>query len=290
LVRSSTNFFPSFNASYDIRKNKVLRGAFGFSSNRPEFREYSPLEYLDIRNWLSAYGNGGLKPVSVIMNGELRLEHYTVNKTYSFGCFYKNINDPVTPKTIGSNVFTFVNLHSALVYGVEMELSTLVKFNKQSLLKSLQVIGNASFNFSSLYEKVNGEIVSINQPMVGQSPYLLNIQITGNLKNDLGQITFSGFYQGDRVVFVGDNIGLFSLIQKTGFLTSINANLRLNKYLNCRLKIDNLFNVSDILYNDINNNGKLDFYSGYIDNISADNIFSHRRDPAVISIGLNARF
>ena len=290
LLRSGTNLFPSFNGSYDISKNKVVRGAFGLSSNRPEFREYSPLEYLDIRNWVSAYGNGGLKPVSMIRNGELRFENYFLNKSYSVGCFYKQISDPVIPKTIGTNVYTFLNLHSAMVYGFELEYSALIKFNKFSLFKSLQLIGNASLNFSSIYEKVNSEIININQPMVGQSPYLLNIQITGNLKNDLGQITFSGFYQGDRTVFIGDNRNLFSLIQKTGILSSINANLRINKYLNCRLKIDNLFNVSDILYNDINNNGKLDFYSGYIDNISGDNIFSHRRDPAVFSVGLNARF
>jgi len=39
------------------------------------------------------------------------------------------------------------------------------------------------------------------------------------------------------------------------------------------------------LYNDLNANRKLDYYDGYINNIDGDNIFSHRRDPAVISIG-----
>jgi hypothetical protein len=88
LVKSSVNLFPSFNGTYELRKGNLLRGAVGYTSNRPELREYSPLEYLDVRNWISVYGNAGLKPVSVILNAEMRLEYYNKRGYHHFGVFY----------------------------------------------------------------------------------------------------------------------------------------------------------------------------------------------------------
>ncbi len=294
LKRASLNVFPSLNVTYNLSKINLIRGAIGYTSNRPELREYSPLEYLDIRNWLTAFGNGGLKPVSVIQNGEVRLEHYEKNSNYHLGVFYKKINDPVVAKALGSNAYVFVNMHHALVYGSEIEFSKTIKFSKQSLVNNIQIIGNASLNFSTLFEDKGGlekdSIVNLNQPMVGQSPYLANIQISAYFKNNKGHLTLSGFYQGDRAVFTGDDVLLYSLIQRTGVMLNLTSSYNITKKTSMRFKIDNILNVSDILYSDINKNGKLDFYSGYIGNITGDNIFSHRRDPAVVSFSLLTSF
>ena len=289
LKRSSVNLFPSLNATYELSKGNLIRGALGYTSNRPELREYSPLEYLDVRNWLSAYGNGGLKPVSVILNGELRLEHYNKGGYRHIGIFYKRMNDPVVAKAQGSNSYSFVNIHHALVYGSEFEYSRRIDFSKLSVIQNIEIIGNVSLNFSEMFENFGNDlkdsVVRLGQPMVGQSPYLANIQITGNFKKDKGNITLSCFYQGDRTVFAGDDRFLFSLRQRTGVLMNITTCYNFSKKSQLRFKIDNILNVSDILYNDLNANRRLDYYDGYIVNITGDNIFSHRRDPAVISIG-----
>jgi hypothetical protein len=277
------------NATYELSKGNLIRGALGYTSNRPELREYSPLEYLDVRNWLSAYGNGGLKPVSVILNGELRLEHYTKGGYRHIGIFYKRMNDPVVAKAMGSNSYSFVNIHHALVYGSEFEYSRKIDFSKLSVIQNVEIIGNVSLNFSEMFENLGNDlrdsVVRLGQPMVGQSPYLANIQISGNFKKDKGNFTLSCFYQGDRTVFAGDDRFLFSLRQKTGVLMNITTCYNFSIKSQLRFKIDNILNVSDILYNDLNANRKLDYYDGYINNIDGDNIFSHRRDPAVISIG-----
>lgn len=289
LTRSSLNFLPSFNGTYELAKGRLLRAAIGNTTNRPELREYSPLEYLDVRNWLSAYGNGGLKPVSVILNSEIRFEKYGKNGYKHFGVFYKKINDAVVAKAIASNGYTFVNVDHALVYGAEVEYSRSIIFSKRSFFQELQVIGNVSINFSDMYDNMvkndKDSLVRLGQPMVGQSPYLANIQITGNFMKNKGNMTLSGFYQGDRTIFAGDEEGLFSLRQSTGVLLNFTMSYNFSKKSQLRFKVDNLLNVSDILYNDINSNGKLDYYDGYINNITGDNIFSHRRDPAVVSIG-----
>lgn len=294
LERSSVNIFPSLNATYNISNVNLIRGAIGYSSNRPELREYSPLEYLDIRNWLSAYGNAGLKPVSVILNGELRFEHYERNSNYHIGTFYKRINDPVISKLRGPSQYIFVNMDHALVYGAEMEFSKTIKFSKQSFVNNIQIIGNASLNFSSLFENKGtlekDSIVDLNQPMVGQSPYLANIQISAYFKKNKGHITLSGFYQGNRVLFAGDEDVFYSIVQKTGVIMNLTSSYNISKKTSIRFKVDNILNVSDILYSDLNRNGKLDYYDGYIENTDGDNIFSHRRDPAVVSLSLLTSF
>ncbi len=295
LVRESLNLFPSSNITYNISKVNLLRFALGASSNRPELREYSPLEYLDVRNWLTAYGNGGLKPVSMIYNGEIRYEHYLKNSNYHLGVFYKQINNPVVAKSNGSNSYTFVNMERALVYGSEFEFNQTFKFRKGHFIDNIQLIGNLSFNFSSLFEKVKGtdgadSIRKLTKSMVGQSPYIANIQLSAYFRKKKGHVTLNGFYQGNRVLFAGDEVFFYSLIQRTGVQLSFTSSYELSESTSLRFKVDNILNVSDLLYNDFNRNNKLDYYKGYITDINGDNIFSQRRDPAVVSISLLTKF
>jgi hypothetical protein len=294
LIRRSLNVFPSLNTTYNFSNSNLIRGAIGYSSNRPELREYSPLRYLDIRNWLTASGNGNLKPVSMILNGEVRFEHYQKNSNYHIGAFYKKINNPVVAKAIDPNAFAFVNMDHAIVYGSEIEFSQTIKFSKKSLIENIQIIGNASLNFSTMFENKSlndvDSIVNLNQPLVGQSPYLANIQISAYLKKNKGHITLSGFYQGERVVFTGDEGNFYSLIQKTGVLLNLTSSYNITKKTSIRCKIDNILNTRDLLYSDLNKNGKLEFYEGYISDTKNDTIFSCRRDPTVISFSLLTSF
>ncbi len=295
ITRESMKLFPSLNATYNISKMYLVRGAVGYSSNRPELREYSPLEYLDIRNWLTAYGNGELEPISMILNSEIRFERYSKSGYFHVGAFHKKINNPVIAKSSGPNAFRFVNMHHAIVYGTEIEFSKSFKFSKQSIVNSIQFIGNISLNQSALYEDLlnnqeRDSIVKLKKPMVGQSPYLFNLQISAYFKNNKGHVTLSGFYQGDRVVFTGDEVLFFSLVQRTGALLNLTSSYNLTKKSSLRLKIDNLLNASDLLYSDLNNNNKLDYYDGYISDTNGDSIFSHRRDPAVLSVSFITTF
>jgi hypothetical protein len=231
----------------------------------------------------------------MILNSEIRFERYSKSGYFHVGAFHKKINNPVIAKSSGPNAFRFVNMHHALVYGAEVEFSKSYKFSKRSFVNSLQLIGNISLNQSALYEDVlnnpeRDSIVKLKKPMVGQSPYLFNLQVSAYFKNNKGHITLSGFYQGDRVVFTGDEVLFFSLVQRTGALLNLTSSYNLTKKSSIRIKLDNILNASDLLYSDLNNNNKLDYYNGYISDTNGDSIFSHRRDPAVLSISFITTF
>jgi hypothetical protein len=292
IVRKSNNFFPSLNVTYKINPAKQIRFAAGKTCNRPELREFSPLEYLDIKNWLEAYGNASLKPVSVVDNFEIRYETYAKNLTLNYGLFYKNIHDPVIGKIQGQNAFIFSNYHNSITYGGEIELQKMIKLRSKKYFERIELMMNFSYNISLLFEnqgtKEKDSIVLTKTPMIGQSPYVINAQITGIFPKNKGYISISGFYQGDRYLIAGTEIDFFSIIQKTGFMLNITSNYNIKKNIDLRFKVDNVLNVSDILYNDVNANGSLQFYNGYINSsaVTGDNIFAHRRDPCAVSLGV----
>lgn len=292
IVRESNNLFPSLNTTYKLSPTKQIRFAAGQTCNRPELREFSPLEYLDIKNWLEAYGNAGLKPVSIVDNIELRYETYRKNVTMNYGLFYKNIHNPVIGKIQGQNAFIFSNYHNAQTYGGEFELQKSFKMRSRKVFETVEVMVNLSYNISYLFENLGTDekdsVVLTKTPMIGQSPYVINAQITGMFPKKKGYVAISAFYQGDRYLIAGTEIDFFSIIQKTGVLLSVTSNYNLRKNLDVRFKIDNLLNVSDILYNDVNTNGSLQMYDGYINStaVNGDNIFSHRRDPSAVSLGV----
>ena len=43
-------FLPSINVSYTLSKKTTLRGAYGKTVNRPEFRELAPFSFYDFEN------------------------------------------------------------------------------------------------------------------------------------------------------------------------------------------------------------------------------------------------
>jgi len=88
----------------------------------------------------------------------------------------------------------------------------------------------------------------------------------------------SYFKQGDRVIFIGDNSSLFSLVEKVAANLDITAEKSFGKKFTVRMRLINLLNNENIIYQDLNNNGKLEYYKGYSNDISADNIFRANRN------------
>lgn len=168
----NNNIFPSFNASYDIDANSLLRFAYGMTVNRQEFRELSTSTYFDFEMFSFITGSPDLKQATV-QNIDMRYELYpSSGETVSFALFYKYFKNPIEWSYVdagGSYQYFFTNALDARTYGIELDIR-----------KNLGFIGMRDFLFTlnTAVMKSNVHFEDSSQdhdrPMQGQSPYLIN--------------------------------------------------------------------------------------------------------------------
>ncbi|MDP4629969.1 MAG: carboxypeptidase regulatory-like domain-containing protein [Flavobacteriales bacterium] len=205
-------FLPSINVSYTLSKKTTLRGAYGKTVNRPEFRELAPFSFYDFENNFINSGNPNLT-FATNSNADLRIEHYPSNTEYlSAAVFYKEFNNPIEPYFVpgvgsgGTRSFAPGNALGATSYGVEFDIrKSLKEMTANRILQNMTLVANASFIKSDIQVSADGLASGLNpnRPMVGQSPYIIN----GGLYYDndsLGwQITVLYNRIGPRVTIVG---------------------------------------------------------------------------------------
>lgn len=203
---STDDFFPSVSATYRFNGQHQLRGSYGRSVNRPEFREVSSSVYYDFDLASNVQGNTELKS-SYIGNVDLRWEYYPARGEYiSLAAFYKYFADPIewTYTVAGGTdlIYSYKNAEKADNFGLELDIR-----------KELSFIGlpdfGWSFNGALIKSKVKFDKGSKeeNRPMQGQSPYLIN---TGFFyKNDRQQLSVALLYNriGKRIIGVGRSEG-----------------------------------------------------------------------------------
>lgn len=282
LVLNTANFFPSVNYTYKTNEFSQFRVAAGITCNRPEFRELSPLAYLDIENWLTAFGNASIKPISLIYNGDVRYEYYKGKTMFHFGLFWKNTQNPVITKMTDASRYSYSNAAYAINYGSEFEWrfesNSFIK-NVKSPLRNVEFLFNGTYSLSNVWDVNNSmNVVSLNQTMVGQSPYTVNAMVFYKMPQYGLKFGVSFFKQGDRVIFIGDNSSLYSLIEKVAANLDVTVEKSFGKKFTVRMRLINLLNNENIVYQDLNSNGKLDYYKGYTQGIDGDNIFTSFRN------------
>ena len=78
---------PSANLTYNLTEKHLLRAAYAYTINRPEFRELAPFTYYDFNLDVNLQGNPDLKAAN-IHNVDLRYEWYpSEGEMISFGAF-----------------------------------------------------------------------------------------------------------------------------------------------------------------------------------------------------------
>ena len=170
------------------------------------------------------------------------------------GLFYKSFNDPLEyyfnrtgPAT---NTFNVANIDKATGYGAEFEFRKKLDFLAQGL-KNFTVTGNLSY----IHSRVK-DTVSINRPLQGQSPYLIN----ASLQYDIEKAGFSStllFNQiGRRILFVG-NEAISDIWEAPRPLLDLQlAKKVLNKKGEVKINIGNIINQRAYFYHDLDNNEK----------------------------------
>lgn len=230
--RVETKFLlPSVNATYNITEKALVRGGYGKTLNRPEFREWAPIYFYDFDDLAGNKGSlfpttasrnkdnnqGDTLKVAEIQNFDVRYELYPASgEMVQLGAFYKSFRNPiqrvlVPASSFGDNrTFTYINADKAFCYGLELDfrknLSWFDKLMGTDLMKDFAVVGNltlAKSEFEVDTSVVNGAVTKA--PIQGQSPYIVNAGLYYQNEDNGFQGSLLYNVSGPRMYAIGTN-------------------------------------------------------------------------------------
>ena len=270
---------PSTNITYNVSKKMVVRGGFGITLNRPEFRELAPYAFYDFNFNSVNYGNDSLKTPK-IYNYDIRYEFYpSANEVISFGGFYKNFINPIETYFVpgtgsgGTRNYTYRNAESSNSYGVEFDA-------RKSIFRNFGLTLNASYIWSNVNLGKKSQGQSEKRPMMGQSPYIVNGGIY--YQNDSIGLQCSILYNviGPRIFIVG-SYGTPDVYEMPRNSLDISVSKILWKKLEIKIGVQDLLNQKYLLSQDANMDGKI--------TINDQQIQSYKRG-SYYSIGIGFKF
>jgi hypothetical protein len=272
---NETHILPSVNFTFNISEKLLLRGGYGKTLNRPEFREQSPFGFFDFDNNWVVSGNPFLKTAE-ITNYDFRVEYYpSLSEIISLSGFYKEFENAIERVVLigagsgGSKNFSFGNADKAFIYGSELEI-------KKSLLglTGSNFVNNLSVYFNSTVLVSEVEIGSGSRsegrdtdprPLQGQSPYIVNAglfynNINANLEvnilyNIIGKRLFTGgFTELNRP----DVLSYPDIYEMPRNFIDLTVSKRISRNITIRLKVEDILNESIVFIQDANQDGVFD--------------------------------
>jgi len=278
---NNNNFLPSFNCVYYFNDKNLLRAAYGKTLNRPEFRELAPFVYYDFMYDVNIVGNPNLKSAT-INNFDLRYETYpSKTETISFGVFYKRFINPIENYVVPvglSQQFELKNAKSATNLGAEIEIrKSLENISKNKFLNKISMNVNLSY-IRSMVDLGKDSTLSQarNRPLQGQSPYIINAGIMYQDKKSGNTATISYNIFGERIAYVGNSIfpTVYEMPRHSLDITFIKE---FSRRLSVKFGISDLLNFKYQLWQDTNNDGKINMKKDKTDN----QLMQNRRGQAV---------
>jgi hypothetical protein len=248
------DFLPGLNLTYKVNNKTNIRFAASQTVVRPEFRELSPFAFYDFELGAQVVGNKSAQRTKV-SNIDLRYELYPrAGELFTIGAFFKHFDKPIeyyfNRTGPGTNTFNILNTDVATAFGGEIEFRKKLDFSRT--LKNFTLSGNISY----IYSKVKDTTGTVDRPLQGQSPYLVNF----GLQYDLEKIGFSStllFNQiGRRILFVG-NEAISDIWENPRPLLDLQlAKKILKKKGEVRINISDIFNKQADFYHDLDANKK----------------------------------
>ncbi|MBC9909379.1 TonB-dependent receptor [Chitinophaga varians] len=187
-----TVWLPSVNATYTFADSAlVIRGGYGKTVNRPEFREISPFQDYDFMNDVMLTGNPKLVTAR-IDNYDLRFEWYPRNhpgEMINAGVFYKHLKNPIEQvrndqsgdvNFMPTNI-SYWNADKADVVGIEAEVRKSLAFIPGKFFRNVSFMLNGALIKSQATKMPIGDSAQYsfysgfkNRQLQGQAPYVLN--------------------------------------------------------------------------------------------------------------------
>lgn len=203
----TTDLLPAATVTWGIGpedepEKMLVRVGYGRTLSRPEFRELSQVAYYDYRSGRLLYGNPDLERAT-IENLDVRWEWYPRDgESVSAGVFYKYFDHPiesvVAVSAVSGSVATFANATSATNFGVELDL------RRRLDVANLTVAANTSFVASRVdLSDTEGNQTSEKRPLQGQSPWVVNAQLSWDDLDRRRSVALLYNVFGPRIVDVG---------------------------------------------------------------------------------------
>lgn len=257
------DWLPGLNATYKVNANTNIRFSASQTVVRPEFRELAPFEFYDFELNAAVTGNSGLQRTKVT-NADLRYELYPrAGETFNIGVFYKFFDKPIEQLFFqgggGASFFPFANPESAQTVGGEIEFRKRLDF----------IPGFQNFTFQTNLAYIHSRIkddslkkagFSIDRPMQGQSPYVINASLMYDNEKAGLNATLLFNQIGRRIYLVGN---VLQQVPDVWEGSRPLLDLQVGKKI-LKTKGEIRLNVSDIL------NRKLVFYQNANDNEGYD--------------------
>jgi TonB-dependent receptor len=244
------DLLPSFNIHYDFNPNLKLRGAYNRTLARPTFRELAPFASFDVEGGFLLAGNPNLKR-TLADNFDLRLEFYP-NKSdiISISTFYKHFKLPIertyNPEQPNGE-FTFRNVPTAFLAGIELESRKSLAFIDKPFLRDLSIIANVSYIYSETkIDETELSQIRANRPdapatreMYGQAPYSINalLNYTNNALGFEANIIYNVVGSRLSYVTIGATPNIYEMPRN---MLNINVRKTFAEKYSVRLSVNNL--------------------------------------------------
>ncbi len=255
----ATDILPGLNATLKLDNKTNIRLSGSQTVIRPELRELSFLNIYDFELNASVQGNPNLKRTNV-RNFDLRYEFYPkAGEVLTAGVFYKFFKNPIeqlfNEGSGGASTFSYQNPQEASAFGAEVELRKKLDFAEH--LKNFTFQANASY----IKSNVKDQGFSIDRPMQGQSPYVVNMGILYDLEKSGLSATVLFNRIGERIYLVGDltsGAGSPDIYEAPRTLLDFQMSKKLIKNkAEIRLNISDILNSTQYFYQNSDGNKKL---------------------------------
>jgi TonB-dependent receptor len=248
------DILPSISLIYQLSEDMNLRLAGTQTLARPTFREIAPYSSKQFVNGEELFGNPNLKR-TLIQNYDLRWEWFLrPGEIIAASVFYKRLNNPIEVafaegSTASNKIITYTNVDEAKILGAELEL-------RLGLDYIIDVLDYFSFGFNLSFvnstidipqNELNNRLEmdsssSTTRQLQGQSPYMINVDLTFN-NQDWG--TVAGLYFntfGERLSTVSANLTP-DVFEQPANLLNFTASQRIFEVFYFNVSIKNLLNA-----------------------------------------------
>ncbi|TSA43458.1 MAG: TonB-dependent receptor [Chitinophagaceae bacterium] len=249
------DFLPALNLTYKVKNTQNIRLSGSQTVIRPEFRELSNFAFYDFELGATVLGNSELQRTK-ISNFDLRYEIYPrAGELITLGVFYKYFSKPIEilfnqSGAGSSNTFNYQNSDKAVGYGVEFDIRKNLDF--LSALKNFTFTSNISY----IYNRVKFANKTLDRPMQGQSPYVLNAGLQYDIPKYGINTTLLFNEIGRRIAYVGNDQYPAIWEAPRPLLDFQIAKKIVKGKGEIKLNISDLLNQTAKFYHDLNDDGK----------------------------------